>query len=209
MNIAIIGAGNVGTALAGALTDAGHEVTVTARSKESAEQCAMQTGAKAVTENREAAQAGDVVVLAVPLQAVNAVINELADALEGKVVVDTTNRVNPEDPGSMLDGTSVAERIQATIPGARVVKALNTVFSSTYEDPEIGGNKIDAFAAGDDEDAKRQVTELVGGIGFNPVDAGPLAMARVLEGMASLTILEQMRTGGSWGDGWKILRASE
>ena len=208
MKVAIIGAGNVGTALAGAFTDTGHEVTVTARSKESAEQCAMQTGAKAVTENREAAQAGDVVVIAVPLQAVDAVINELADVLEGKVVVDTTNRVNPEDPGSTLDGTSVAERIQATIPGARVVKALNTVFSSTYAKPEIGGLKIDAFAAGDDDDAKRRVLELVEGIGFNPVDAGPLAFARVLEGMAALTIVEQMRTNGSWSDGWKILRAT-
>jgi 8-hydroxy-5-deazaflavin:NADPH oxidoreductase len=206
VNIAIIGAGNVGTALAGSLTNAGHEVTVTARSKESAEQCAMQTGAKAVTENREAAQGGDVVVLAVPLQAVDAVINELADVLEGKVMVDTTNRVNPEDPGSTLDGTSVAERVQATLPGARVVKALNTVFSSTYANPEIGGMKIDAFAAGDDDDSKRQVLELVESIGFNPVDAGPLVLARVLEGMAALTILEQMRTGGSWSDGWKILR---
>ena len=208
MKVAIIGAGNVGSALAAALTTAGNEVTVTARSAESAEQCAMETGAKAVTDNSEAARAGDAVVLAVPLTAVDAVINELGDAVEGKVLIDTTNRVDPDDPGSVLDGTSVAERIQSTVPGARVVKALNTAFASTYANPEIAGQKIDAFVAGDDEGAKRQAMDLIGGIGFNPVDAGPLAVARVLEGMALLTITEQMRTGGSWSDGWKILRAS-
>lgn len=208
MKVAIIGAGNVGSALAEALTNAGHDVTVTARSAESAEQCAMQTGAKAVTDNTEAARTGEVVVLAVPLKAVDAVVNELGDAAEGKVIIDTTNRVNPDDPGSVLDGTSVAERIQATLPGSRVVKALNTAFSGTMTNPEIGGQKIDAFMAGDDEDAKRQAGELLGSMGFNPVDAGPLVMARVLEGMAALTIMEQMRTNGSWSDGWKILRPS-
>ena len=83
-------------------------------------------------------------------------------------LIDTTNRVNPADPGSVLDGTSAAEHIQARAPGAKVVKAFNTAFASRQADPVIDGVALDGYLAGDDEQAKQTVSELVGTIGLTP-----------------------------------------
>ena len=129
----------------------------------------------------------------------------LGDALAGKVLVDATNRVDPADPASVLDGTSTAEHIQARAPAARVVKAFNTAFAARQANPPVDGTPGDGFVAGDDAAAKSSVLELVGSLGFRPVDAGPLVMARVLEGMALLNIAHQLRTRGAWQAGWKLL----
>jgi len=130
MQIAIVGSGNVGKALAGSFTRAGHTVTLSATTPDSARAAAEQTGAQAADSNQQAIGAAEVVVLAVPYPAVDGVLAEVGDALDGKVVIDTTNRVDPADPGSVLDGTSAAEQIQARVPAARVVKAFNTAFAS-------------------------------------------------------------------------------
>src|SRR5205814_10564300 len=119
-------------------------------------------------------------------------------------VVDVTNRLNPEEPASTLDGTSNAERIQAAVPAARVVKAFNTAFASRMANPSVPGSRADGFAAGDDAEAKAEVLQLAESMGFRPVDAGGLAMARVLEGMAVLNILLQFRTNGSWQSAWQL-----
>ena len=205
MHVAIIGAGNVGRALATSTTRAGHAVTVSAGHAEHARAVAEQTGARAAGSNREAVAAADLVILAVPYPAVDGVLADLGDALAGKVLVDPTNRVDPADPGSVLDGTSAAERIQARVPAARVVKAFNTAFASRQANPVVDGTATDGFVAGDDPAAKATVLELVGSIGFRPIDAGPLVMARVLEGMALLTITHEIRTQGAWQAGWKLL----
>ncbi|MGH2653318.1 MAG: NADPH-dependent F420 reductase [Actinomycetota bacterium] len=109
MDIAIIGAGRVGGALAGSFTRAGHSVTVTATKEETAREVADRTGARAVEDNRQALQGAEVVVLAVPSRALDAVLEHLGEALDGKIVIDTTNRVNMNDPASTVDGTSNAE----------------------------------------------------------------------------------------------------
>ena len=133
----MIGAGNVGSALASSLSKAGHSVTITATTREKAERVAQETGAQAAGSNREAVEAAEVVILAIPNDAVDAVVGELDGALDGKVVVDTANRVNPGDPGSTLDGSSVAERIKERVPDAHVAKAFNTVFAAHMADPTL------------------------------------------------------------------------
>jgi predicted dinucleotide-binding enzyme len=145
------------------------------------------------------------VVLAVHQPAVDGVLAELGDALAGKVVVDVTNRVDPANPGSTMDGTSAAEQIQARAPGARVVKAFNTAFASRQADPVVDGIALDAFIAGDDDQAKQAVAELAGAIGFRPIDAGPLVMARALEAMALLNITLQLRHNWPWQAGFKLV----
>jgi 8-hydroxy-5-deazaflavin:NADPH oxidoreductase len=118
-------------------------------------------------------------------------------------VVDVSNRMGEGGPGSVVDGSSNAEAIQAKIPGATVVKAFNTVFSARQADPNIGGLALDGYVAGAG-DAKQAVLDLVGSIGLEPVDAGPLESARILEAMASLAIWRNLQ-GGSWRNGWKLL----
>jgi NADPH-dependent F420 reductase len=205
MDVAIIGAGNVGGALARSLSEAGHAVTVAAASPESAEAVAREAEARAVHENRDAVRAAQVVILAVPTPALDEVLDEIGEGVEGKVVVDVTNRLDPDDPGALIDGTSNAERIQERIPGARVVKALNTVLAAHQADPVVEGIQVDGFVAGDDEGAKSTVLELLSSMGLRPVDAGGLSMARALEAMAALNISLNMRNNWSWQTGWKLV----
>lgn len=205
MNIAIIGAGNVGSALAGAAVRAGHEVTVTAASAEHARSAAQQTGARYADSNTSAADSAEVIILAVPYDAVSGILAQLGDVAAGKVLIDVTNRFNPSDPGAVVDGSSNAETIQAQARTVRVVKAFNTVFAALQANPVVDGIPLDGFVAGDDTDAKEKVLELVHTLGFRPIDVGPLSMSRALEAMGWLNIYLNMQHGWSWQDGWKLI----
>jgi predicted dinucleotide-binding enzyme len=201
MQIAIIGAGNVGRALAGSLTKAGHEVTVSAPHAEHAREVATQTGATAKPFAGSALSDADLVVLAVPATALDDVAKEFREELSGKVVVDVANRPTPSPDGN---GTSIAEELQAKLPKAFIVKAFNTVFATRQANPRLGGVPADGFVAADDPEAKQTVLDVVESIGFRPVDAGPLAAARTLEGMAWLNIQRNLE-GGTWQDAWVLV----
>ena len=201
MDIAIIGTGNVGSTLARSMARAGHKVTISAAHPEHAAAVAQETGADAATSNEEAVASGDVVILAVPGDAFDSIVEEVGDALAGKVVVDVSNRPTPNPDGAP---TSAAEELQAKVPAASVVKAFNTVFASRQAQPVVDGIPADGFVAADDDSAKQAVLDLVASIGFHPVDAGPLAAARTLEGMAWLNISRNMQ-GGTWQDAWVLL----
>jgi predicted dinucleotide-binding enzyme len=201
MEIAIIGAGNVGKALAGSFTRAGHNVTIAAAHPEHAADAARELGARAASTNAEAIEGSDLVVLAVPESAFEAIAADIGDAARGKVVVDVSNRPTPSATGA---ATSAAEELQARLPNSKVVKAFNTLFASRQADPEIGGLKADAFVAADDQAAKQTVLDAVESVGFRPVDAGSLAAARTLEGMAWLNISRNL-AGGTWQDAWILV----
>jgi 8-hydroxy-5-deazaflavin:NADPH oxidoreductase len=205
MNIAIIGAGNVGRALATSALRAGHSVTVSSSSGDSAATVARETGAKAAASNREAVDGAELVVIAVPYMSIVSVLDEVGPQLAGKIVVDATNPLKPDYSGLATEGTSAAEEIQTRIPTARVVKAFNTAFAARQADPAISGIDVDGFVAADDEEAKAAVLELVKGMGFHPIDAGQLAMSRYLEALAFLNISLQLRHGWSWQSGWKLV----
>ena len=201
MQIAIIGAGNVGRALATSLTRAGHDVTITAKHAEHAVDVASDTGASVGASNTAAASEADVVVLAVPAQSIGEIAGDMGSSLDGKVVVDVSNRPTPTAVGAW---TSIAEELQNRIPGAKVVKAFNTAFASRQANPEVGGIAPDGYVAGDDPAAKQTILDVVESIGFRPVDAGSLMSARTLEGMAWLNIQRNM-AGGTWQDAWVIV----
>jgi hypothetical protein len=205
MNIAIIGAGNVGKALATSALRAGHTVTVSSSSGDSAATVARETGAKAAASNREAVEGAELVVIAVPYMAIVDLLDEVGPQLAGKIVVDATNPLKPDYSGLAVEGTSAAEEIQTHVPAARVVKAFNTIFAARQADPVISGVHVDGFVASDDDEAKAVVLDLVKGLGFNPIDAGQLAMSRYLEALAFLNISLQMHHGWSWQSGWKLV----
>lgn len=201
MDIAIIGSGNVGTALASSFRKAGHAVTLAAKHREHAEEAARKLGARAAKDSAEAVSGADLVVLAVPAEALDDIARELGAKLAGKVVVDVSNRPTPDPSGSP---TSVAEELQGKLPEAKVVKAFNTAFASRQANPVVAGIPADGFVAADDDEAKQTVLDAVESIGFRPVDAGSLAAARTLEGMAWLNISRNMQ-GGSWQDAWVLV----
>ncbi len=203
MNIAIIGAGNVGRALASSAVRAGHVVILTSRDPDDAAAAAVEIGARASATNRAAAEQSDIVILAVPTDVRAAVVSELGDTLRGKIVIDVSNRPTPDATGG-TGPTSAAEELQALVPHASLIKAFNTAFASRQTEPIVGGIAIDGFVAGDDEAAKKTVLDLVASMGFRPIDAGPLLFARTLEGMGWLNITLNM-AGGTWQESWKLL----
>jgi NADPH-dependent F420 reductase len=205
MHIAIIGAGNVGKALAGASVRAGHKVIVSAAHPEKAAEAAKAAGAQAARSNVEAVKDAEIVIIAVPHDKLGEVFHGLGSSVDGKVIVDATNHVDVQNPGAVLGVASNAEEIQKRHPNVFVIKAFNYAFATRQANPEVDGIKLDGFVAGDDEPARLKVLELVRSIGFRPIDAGPLVMARVLEGMALLNVSLQIRNQWPWQNGWKLV----
>ncbi|WP_326836994.1 NAD(P)-binding domain-containing protein [Amycolatopsis rhabdoformis] len=205
MRIAIIGAGNVGSALSKAAVAAGHTVTVSATTAEKAAQVAGDTGAQAAASNAEAVAGADVVVLAVPGSVAGAVADELAEAVRGKVVVDATNPLNATFTDLDIEETAAVQSLQRRLPGTPVVKAFNTIFAGRLGSPKESGHLLDAFYAGDDTGAKDLVAQLLTSLGFRPIDAGGLRMARALEEMAFLNIALNAGNQWSWQSGWALL----
>lgn len=205
MQIAIIGAGNVGGALATAAANAGHAVTLTATDAQKASQVASAIGANAATSNLDAVRDAGIVILAVPHAAVAGIVSELGDALQGKVIVDSTNPLNDTFSDLVTSGRSAAEQLQDALPGVPVVKAFNTIFAGRHGDPTEAGQPLDAFIAADDADAKAKVGALADSLGYRVIDAGGLRMARSLEEMAFLNISLNATNGWPWQSGWKLV----
>ena len=210
MKIAIIGTGNVGTAIGGSLVRAGHDVTFAARDAAKAGTVAGGVGASAAATPAEAARDADVIILAVPGLAAEQVAAELAGQTAGKVVIDATNPIKADYSGLTTDaGGSGAERFAQLLEGAHVVKAFNTIFASVQADPSAFGTAVDGMYATDDPIAKATVIDVLSSIGFRPVAVGPLAAARELEAMAWLNIRLQMITGGDWRTTFALLGAPQ
>jgi 8-hydroxy-5-deazaflavin:NADPH oxidoreductase len=208
VNIAIIGAGKVGRALATSFTRAGHQVLIASRDPQDARDVAAATGASPAASVRRAAEAADLVVLAIPFGGVPEVTAEIRGSVAGKPVVDATNRMSFGANGVETDtSTSNAEEIAELLPGAHVVKAFNTLFATNQSDSTLDGVQLDGFVAADDPSAKAMVIELVESIGLNPIDVGPLVRARQLEALAFLNIALQLANNGAWRSGWKLVGA--
>jgi NADPH-dependent F420 reductase len=189
--IAVIGTGDVGSALGPEFAAQGHTIIYGSREPERSKvkKLVEKTGdlASATTPADAAAQA-DIVVLAVPGLMVEEITRSLGD-LSGKIIVDPTNPL--ERRMNRLEhavDTSNAEIIQAAAPGAYVVKAFNTLNWKTMVDPSSAGGPVSIPLVGDNSGAKKTVAELVSGMGLEPIDVGPLRDARWVEGMLILWI---------------------
>ena len=207
MRIAVIGAGNVGGALARAAVAAGHDVVLSAAHPDKGRATAGAVGARAADSNTAAVEGAQVVVLAVPGTSAAAVAGELAPALDGAVVVDATNPLNESYSDLAIAGTSGAEAVQQAVGAVPVVKAFNTVFAGRYAAPTEAGTPLQVLLAGDDATAKAKgtVAELATSLGFAPVDAGGLRQARALEEMAFLNITLNATKGWAWQSAWQLV----
>jgi 8-hydroxy-5-deazaflavin:NADPH oxidoreductase len=201
MKLAIIGAGNVGGTLGAAWArKADHEIFFGVRDASSDKTQALlrklSPNARAGTPAQAAAFA-DVIVLATPWTAAEAVIRSMGD-LGGRIILDATNplTMGPDGLGLAIGhDTSAGEMVQKWATGASVFKALNTTGFGNMADPVFHGVKSVMFVAGDDTANKPKVIDLVAALGFQVVDAGPLRNARLLEAHAMLWIELAIKRG--------------
>jgi predicted dinucleotide-binding enzyme len=190
--IAVLGTGNVGTALACALARAGY--TVTAGSRDPARRAPSWTLPVPLAGLAEAAERADVVVNATPGHESVGLLRPLAPQLGGSVLVDVANAVElgPDGFASSLryPGSSLAEELQRALPAARLVKTLNTIGpAEAMVTPDALATPPSAFLSGDDAAARTLVASLLGDVGWRPewiVDLGDLATARVTEAFVLL-----------------------
>lgn len=196
MKISILGAGNVGMALARALLRAGQPVTIGVPEPARHAQAVAALGAQAtLCGSEEAAAAGELVILAVPYTAALAIAAS-RDDWQGRVLVDATNPLAPGLAGlSLGTTTSGAEQIAGRARGARVVKAFNTTGAENMADSRYAQGQPMMPVAGDDAAARQQVLSLATLIGFDAVDMGPLSAARYLEPLAMVWIQLAFKQG--------------
>jgi hypothetical protein len=151
------------------------------------------------------------VLLTVPYDEVDGVLEPVRPALAGKTLIDVTNPITP-DRRRLIVGhtTSGAEEIARQFPTANVVKAFNAVFAEVYQsqNAEIDGRAITIFFAGDAAVAKAKVRELIVRLGFDAVDAGPLENARYLEPLSLLNIQLGRFLGLGTQIGFTLLKTS-
>ena len=179
-NISIIGTGNMARAIGALAVAGGNTVEVIGRDQSKAADLAKALGGSATTGEFGAVPAGDIVIVALLYASVVPVVTQYGDALAGKVIVEISNPFNDAADGLAIpDDTSIAQEVAKAAPaGASVVKAFNTIFGHVLEK----NRKVDAFFAGDDAQAKADVSEFIASLGLRPLDVGGLNMAHWLEG---------------------------
>lgn len=195
MHIALIGAGSVGSALGRAFHRLGHTLVLGVRSPKPNYLTLAQELSAEVKPPEDAAREADLVVLAVPGHKAEAAVATLG-RLEGKILLDTTNAVGPGLlPPTDLSGRSQAERIATLVPGARVVKAFNTMGAEHMGRGEVAGQRAAMFLCGNDGASREVVASLAAGLGFEPIDLGGLEKARLIEPLALVWITLAMQRG--------------
>jgi len=208
--IAIIGTGNVGSAIGSGAARAGYDVVFAGRDADKARTVAAAAGARTAATAREAVAGADIVVLAVPYGAVAGIAAEIAPVAAGKIVIDPTNPLKADYSGLATGAdASGAEELARLLPGSRVVKAFNTIFAGNAANPQALGFQLDSLFATDDETAKDAVCGLSSSIGFRPIHVGPLAAARELEAMAWLNIRLQLISNGNWNTAYALVSPPE
>jgi 8-hydroxy-5-deazaflavin:NADPH oxidoreductase len=210
MDIAFIGHGQVGGALADRLQRLGHTVTLAANdaASESVEKALARNPALRVRAPREAVASAELVFLATPFAAIEAALAPVAELLAGKVLVDCTNPVGPGFSHGLQSRRSGSERLQELAPTARVVKAFTIYGFENLENSAYPAYPVlpAMLLAGDDAAAKADVGALCRELGWEPVDTGKLDQALHLEHMTLLWVKMVRREGHSSGLVWAALR---
>jgi predicted dinucleotide-binding enzyme len=208
-SISIIGAGNMGTAIAGIAAKGGASVQLLAQDAEKTAAAAAALGGSVVAGAAGDALTGDIVVLALPYPAVAGVLAQYQGQLDGKIVVDITNPLDFATFDSLVvpaDG-SAAQVIAETVPGARVLKAFNTTFAATLATGSVNGvAPTTVLIAGDDASAKEELIAVLVAGGVLAVDAGALKRARELEALGFLQLTLAAAGTIGWTGGFALVK---
>lgn len=212
--IAVIGAsGNMGSAISKSLSKGNYRLLLCSDDKGKVQ--AILTDIKSsnaasdvevIDCSAQASWEADIIIAAVPYEAQKDVAEKIKEVANQKIVISIANPLNETYNGLVTaPDTSAAEELQKLLPNSKVIKAFNTTFAADFSTPVIGGQQVDAFIAGNDEEALQTVSELVTTAGFNPIVAGDLSVSRTLENMQLLLIQLGMKYDYNWLAGWKIL----
>jgi 8-hydroxy-5-deazaflavin:NADPH oxidoreductase len=208
MDITIIGTGNMARGIGSRALAGGHNLTVVGKDSQSAQSVAADIGGDGSLKTAVTGESleGDVVVLAVYYPDARTAVEQHADQLAGKVVVDITNPVDENLDGLVVpaDGSATQE-LAGLAPDARFVKAFNTTFAGTLTAGEVSGHKLDVLIAGDDDEAKAVVAGLARDGGLNPIDVGPQKRARELEALGLLHMALQNTLGTGFASTVKLI----
>lgn len=215
MNIAVIGAGNMGAAIGRHWAHAGHQITFSF----SRDPQALKALAASVPNGRsgsveEAVAAAEAVLLAVPYPALKDALQSPAQ-FQGKLVISCVSGLMPDFTGNTIGiatqrQISVAEEIAGLLPGAHVFEAFNTTFAEVIAAPERNQNQVlSLFFCGDEPSARVIVAQLIADCGYRPIDAGGLRVARVLETLATAWVQFASGSGLFPMIGLNVLRGNE
>jgi 8-hydroxy-5-deazaflavin:NADPH oxidoreductase len=203
VKVAIIGTGNVGGALARGLARAGRSIVLGVRDPANAKVATLASETKAeVKTPAEAVAASDIIVMALPWGAAEGAVKALG-SLAGKIVIDCMNPLAMQNGRLGLDrgfNTSGAEALASWIPNAKIVKTLNQVGAELMANNADLPHRPVMFMAGNDADSKTTVAALLKDLGFEPLDAGDLTKARLLEPFAMVWINQALiqKKGRDW-----------
>jgi 8-hydroxy-5-deazaflavin:NADPH oxidoreductase len=209
MKVGVLGSGDVGKVLAGGFASLGHDVKIGSRDPQKLAEFVRGAGKRVSAGTFEdAAKFGDVVVLATLGSATeNAIKLAGPKNFAGKVVIDTTNPLDFSTgvPRLYVGHTdSLGEQVQRWLPDARVVKAFNTVGNAHMVKPKFPGGPPDMFLCGNDEEAKKLVSQICEQFGFGVIDIGGIDGSRHLEPMSMVWVLHGFRAK-SWNHAFKML----
>lgn len=212
--IAIIGAtGNMGSSISKSLSKGNYRLLLKGNRQEDLDALVKEIESGHPVAEIETAvcpvEAGweaDIIILAVPFGAEKEIATSIKEVANQKIVISISNPLNETyDALVTAPDTSAAEELQKLLPNSKVIKAFNTTFAADFTTPVLDGKQVDAFIAGNDEEALQTVAELVTTAGFNPIAAGNLSVSRTLENMQLLLIQLGMKYNYNWLAGWKIL----
>ncbi|HRY30626.1 MAG TPA: NAD(P)-binding domain-containing protein [Elusimicrobiota bacterium] len=213
MKIGILGSGIVGVTLANGFIKHGYAVLLGTNDKTKYADLKTKTAGKAgIGSFEEAAQFGEILVLAVRGRAAETVIKKVGlEKFKDKLVLDTTNPIADDEPVNgvlkfftSLDG-SLMERLQRAAPSARFVKAFSCIGNAFFVNPDFGGVKPTMFICGNDAKAKEQAVQILTQFGFEPADMGSVEAARAIEPLCILWCIPGFLQN-DWNHAFKLLK---
>jgi predicted dinucleotide-binding enzyme len=201
MKIAILGAGNIGGTLGKKWAAARHEVIFGVRDVNSPKLRALlaeiNTGAAAAPV-AEAAASAEVILLSIPHAAVAETVQTAAAALDGKIILDATNKF-----GAPVVNNIAA--IRAAAPNAKIYRAFNSLGWEIFARPQFGETAADHFYCGPDDEARRLVEGLISEVGVRPVYVGGLESAPIVDALGSLWVTLAFQRGMGRHSAFKLL----
>lgn len=211
--IGILGSGIVGQVLANGFLKHGFEVKIGSRNESKLAEWKLKAGSKGSTGSfNEAASYGEIIVLAVKgIAALDALKLAGEDNLQGKTIIDATNPIEEQPPVNGVIkfftslNESLMEQLQTAFPGAHFVKAFSIVGNAFMVNPDFNGLKPTMFICGQNENAKKEVKEILDKFGWEIEDMGAMEAARAIEPLCILWCIPGL-TKNQWGHAFKLLK---